>query len=244
MYQTLNPKFFEIALEKSLSNLGIETLDIHYIHIPEITRAGLSEEAFYNRMEELFQWYEIKVHERKIRNYGIALAFMAEEPKEDKWHFEIEKLKSRADKAGNGNSHFKYVLFTYNLLCPYAATIPNQKINGRNLTLVDACKELGLDTVGSMPLAMGDGFEKYSIKELLEFVQGFRKAVKKAGIKHLVTYRSLERLSKLEGILGKKEALEISLVKHLHTDDKRIIKQELSYIVNNNNSYFKEFSQF
>lgn len=80
--------------------------------------------------------------------------------------------------------------------------------------------------------------------ELLEFVQGFRKAVKKAGIKHLVTYRSLERLSKLEGILGKKEALEISLVKHLHTDDKRIIKQELSYIVNSNNSYFKEFSQF
>ena len=178
LYQTLNPKFFEIALEKSLSNLGIETLDIHYIHIPEITRAGLSEEAFYNRMEELFQWYEIKVHERKIRNYGIALAFMAEEPKEDKWHFEIEKLKSRADKTGNGNSHFKYVLFTYNLLCPYAATIPNQKINGRNLTLVDACKELGLDTVGSMPLAMGDGFEKYSIKELLEFAQ--------AGVDHII----------------------------------------------------------
>jgi len=80
--------------------------------------------------------------------------------------------------------------------------------------------------------------------ELLEFVQGFRKAVKKAGIKHLVTYRSLERLSKLEGILGKKEALEICLVKHLHTDDKRIIKQELSYIVNSSNSYFKEFSKF
>lgn len=80
--------------------------------------------------------------------------------------------------------------------------------------------------------------------ELLEFVQGFRQAVKKAGIKHLVTYRSLERLSKLENVLGKKEALEISLVKHLHTDDKRIIKQELSYIVNSSNSYFKEFSQF
>lgn len=80
--------------------------------------------------------------------------------------------------------------------------------------------------------------------ELLEFVQGFRQAVKKAGIKHLVTYRSLERLSKLEGVLGKKEALEISLVKHLQTDDKRIIKQALSYIVNSSNSYFKEFSQF
>ncbi|MDO4503835.1 MAG: AAA family ATPase [Clostridia bacterium] len=80
--------------------------------------------------------------------------------------------------------------------------------------------------------------------ELLEFVQGFRQAVKKAGIKHLVMYRSLERLSKLEGVLGKKEALEISLVKHLQTDDKRIIKQALSYIVNSSNSYFKEFSQF
>lgn len=169
LYQTLKPVFFDIALEKTLSNLGLETLDIHYIHIPEITRAALSEGEFYDRMEELFFWYENKVREGKIRYYGISLEFMVEEPEEGKWHFEIEQIQLRANKAANGMSHFKYVLFTYNLLCPYAATVPTQEVKGKKLTLVDACKALGLSTVGSMPFAMGDGLKQYTAKELLDF---------------------------------------------------------------------------
>ncbi len=169
LYQTLKPAFFEVALEKTLVNLGLETLDIHYIHIPEITRSALSEEEFYDRMEELLEWYESKVREGKIRYYGIALEFMVEEADEDKWHFEIEQIQIRANKAANGKSHFKYVLFTYNLLCPYAATVPNQEVKGRKLTIIDTCKELGLSTVGSMPFAMGDGFQQYTAKELLDF---------------------------------------------------------------------------
>lgn len=169
LYQTLKPAFFETALEKTLLNLGLETLDIHYIHIPEITRAALSEEEFYDRMEELFEWYENKVSEGKIRYYGIALEFMVQEPTEGKWHFEIEQILLRANKVAKGMSHFKYVLFTYNLLCPYATTVPNQEVKGKKLTIVDACKELGLSTVGSMPFAMGDGFKQYTVKELLDF---------------------------------------------------------------------------
>lgn len=37
------------------------------------------------------------------------------------------------------------------------------------MALIDACRKLGLETVGSMPFAMGDGFDKYSLKELLLF---------------------------------------------------------------------------
>ena len=48
--QTLNPAFYEIALNKSLENLGLETLDLHYIHIPEITRAGMEETVFYDEL--------------------------------------------------------------------------------------------------------------------------------------------------------------------------------------------------
>lgn len=37
------------------------------------------------------------------------------------------------------------------------------------MSLIDACHKLGFETVGSMPFAMGDGFEKYTINELLNF---------------------------------------------------------------------------
>ena len=169
LYQTLTPAFYEIALEQTLQNLGLETLDVHYIHIPEIARLYLTEDEFYSKLEVLFAWYEKQVQAGKIRYYGIATEFLIEEPHEAKWHFEIEKLKACADKIANKNSHFKYVLFEYNLLCPYAKTVKNQTVCNTTLSFADACKALGFETVASMPFAMGDGLKKYSVKELLLF---------------------------------------------------------------------------
>lgn len=188
--QTLNPDFFEIALSKSLENLGLETIDTHYIHIPEITRAGISESEFYDRMEKLFTWYESKVEEGKIRNYGIALEFMGKEPDNPKWHFELEEVRKRADLAGNGISHLKYIIFEYNKLCPYPNTIPSQTVKGKLVTLSEACKLLGFETVGSMPFAMGDALDKYSVKELLEFALG--------GVDHVIVgSKSVEHIKEI-----------------------------------------------
>lgn len=169
LLQTLNPGFFEIALNKSLQNLGIETLDLHYIHIPEISRLGLSEKEFYTQIEALFSWYESKVIEGKIRFYGIAFEFMTEEPQEAKWHIELEKLKQLAEKVSLGENHLKYILFEYNLLCASANIDKTQTVNGEQMTMLEACRKLGFETVGSMPFAMGEGLEKYSVEEMLSF---------------------------------------------------------------------------
>ena len=45
LFQTLNPAFYEIALNKSLENLDLETIDAYYIHIPEITKLKLTEDG-------------------------------------------------------------------------------------------------------------------------------------------------------------------------------------------------------
>ena len=169
LYQTLNPVFFEIALEKSLQNLGLETIDIHYIHIPEISRSGMSEADFYDKMEKLFFWYEDKVKEGKIKSYGIALEYMGKEPMEAKWHFELEEIKRRADIAGKGSSSLMYVIFEYNIDCPYPKNTLSQTVAGEKVTLAEACHRLGLETVASMPFAMGDALKNHSVKELLEF---------------------------------------------------------------------------
>lgn len=169
LYQTLNPIFFEHALQKSLSNLGLETLDVHYIHIPEIQLLKLSRAQFYDEIETLFTWYEKKITEGKIRNYGISFEFMIEEPNEDRLHIELEELVDRANKVAIGKSHFKYVLFEYSLLCPHAGTTSRQNVRNCEVSFIEACKRLGLETVGSMPFAMGEGFEMYSHEKLLRF---------------------------------------------------------------------------
>lgn len=76
-------------------------------------------------------------------------------------------------------------------------------------------------------LAQGDD-------ELLEFIRAFRKATETAGIKHLATYRSIERITKLRDVMGVKDVLKICLLKSLSNDDMRIINEEMRSEVGTN----------
>lgn len=53
----------------------------------------------------LIRWYETKCFEGKIRYYGIAFEFMVEEPFENKWHIEIERIKNIARKVSGEKNH-------------------------------------------------------------------------------------------------------------------------------------------
>lgn len=169
LYQTLNPDFFEIALQVSLGNLRINTIDVHYIHIPEINRSQVGEEVFYSRIAKLFAWYEEKVNEGKIRYYGFALEMLCMEPEEEKWYIDIEKVDQIAKEISNGNSHFKYIQLPYNIIYPYATTIQNQSFEGERFSLMEASHKMGLKVIGSMPLMCGKGFEKFTLKEMVSF---------------------------------------------------------------------------
>lgn len=59
--------------------------------------------------------------------------------------------------------------------------------------------------------------------ELLDFARKFREITIQSGIKCLCSYRSLERITKLEGVFELPEILEMSLTKGLGKDDIKII---------------------
>lgn len=169
LYQTINPDFYEIALQISLQNLGVDTVDVHYIHIPEITRAQLTEDTFYKRLAQLIAWYEEKVKEGKIRFYGLAFEMLAMEPEEEKWYINIEKVGQIAREIEGGDCHFKYIQIPYNRKYPYAATVRNQPFQGEDCTLVEAAHRMGMQVVGSMPLDCGEGFGKYTLEEMISY---------------------------------------------------------------------------
>lgn len=76
-------------------------------------------------------------------------------------------------------------------------------------------------------------------EELVKFVRDFRKAVKKSGIKFVVSYRAIERLTKLEQVLEKGEAIKIALIKGLELEDVKTISSRL----NSNTSYEEELKR-
>ena len=74
--------------------------------------------------------------------------------------------------------------------------------------------------------------------ELVDYIHGFRYAVAKAGIKHLATYRSMERITKLTATMKLGDVLKICLLKNLQKDDLRIIVDSMKDKVNAGNKYY------
>lgn len=64
--------------------------------------------------------------------------------------------------------------------------------------------------------------------ELCNFAHRFRKVTNRCGIRCLFTYRSLERISKLENVFELPKVLKISLTKGLNVDDIKIIASEMA----------------
>lgn len=73
--------------------------------------------------------------------------------------------------------------------------------------------------------------------ELVNYIHAFRSAVEKAGIKHLATYRCIDRIKKLQGMMPLSEILSIALYKGMGQDDLRIVLGELKSKLLSSNPY-------
>lgn len=77
--------------------------------------------------------------------------------------------------------------------------------------------------------------------ELTAYIRAFRAAASNAGIKHLATYRSIERIKKLDGIVDTGEALKAAFLKGLSKDDMKVLFSEMDRkLSTGTNRYYKE----
>lgn len=168
---TLNPRFYEHAIEKSKENLGIDTIDIHYIHEPEASKSVMESEVFYSKLEKLFEFYESQVEKGNIVNYGMATwsAFITME--NSKEYISLEKVVDIAKKVAGEKHHFKFIQLNYNKINTAANTLKNQKIKGKYYTAIEAANELGIITNINAPLNQMQKLneERYSVEEMLKF---------------------------------------------------------------------------
>ena len=69
-------------------------------------------------------------------------------------------------------------------------------------------------------------------EELCRFIRCFREATENAGIRHLATYRSIDRIHKLADTMELAEVLRIALLKNLQKDDLNIICSNMDMVGN------------
>lgn len=162
----MHPEYLRDQLHRSLENLGLETIDIYYLHNPEAQLSAVSPEVFYERLEAAFAVLENAVVEGKIGAYGIATWDAFRVPSTQPAHIDLAKAQSIAQAVSKSEkSAFEYIQLPLNLLMLEGAnqatqTQATQTIDGQSVTAIQAAETLGLTPIASAALAQGDELEK------------------------------------------------------------------------------------
>lgn len=151
----LQPQFLADQIERSRSNLGVECVDVFYIHNPEQQLDAITRQQFRSMMAEAFAGLESEVSAGHIASYGCATwngfrVFAAA-----KNHLSLSELVEIARKVGGKSHHFQYIQVPVNLAMTEAVRVPTQQMNGTNAALLDAAGDLGISVVASAALMQG-----------------------------------------------------------------------------------------
>lgn len=145
----MTPSYIENQLNKSLQNLGLNTIDIYYLHNPETQLEEISLTEFYERIKAIFELLEKKVDEGKIAFYGTATWHGYRRPSNAKDFLDLTALVKIAKDLAGENHHFRFIQLPYNLAMTEAFTIANQSVEGEKLCTIDAAKEYGITVMAS-----------------------------------------------------------------------------------------------
>jgi len=149
------PRYIANQLERSLANLGVECVDVFYLHNPETQMSELSPDEFRRRILEAFRYLESAVAAGKIGAYGMATWNAFREEPNSPGYLSLAAMEEVAREAGGPEHHFRFVQLPLNLAMPEALLRPNQIVAGKTMAVVQAARALGITLVTSAALLQG-----------------------------------------------------------------------------------------
>ncbi|PSQ52749.1 aldo/keto reductase [Halobacteriales archaeon SW_8_65_20] len=126
----LDPDFLDESLDRSLENLGVDSIDLYYVHTPEVQLERHDAETVYDMLEAAFTRLEIPELVRRAR--------------------------AASDAAGTTSTHLRALQLPFNVRMADAFTVESHAgPEGRQSALWFA-HEAGLDVFASAPLLQGE----------------------------------------------------------------------------------------
>lgn len=151
----MSPRYLEHQIDVSRRNLGIETIDLYYLHNPETQLSAVSRPEFYGRLTDAFTALENAVATGKIRAYGVATwnAFRVAPAAPDS--VPLLEVMHAASKAGGPAHHFQAVQLPFNLAMVEALTAKTQALDGDLAPALRATRICGLTVFTSASILQG-----------------------------------------------------------------------------------------
>lgn len=145
----MSPSYLENQLTQSLKNLGLDTVDIYYIHNPETQLDGVSRSEFFNRLRAAFAFLEQAAADGRIGFYGTATWNGYRQTPQARGYLSLAELVEVAEEVAGEAHHFRVIQLPHNLAMPEALTLDNQTVDGESMPTLIAAEKLGITVMCS-----------------------------------------------------------------------------------------------
>jgi aryl-alcohol dehydrogenase-like predicted oxidoreductase len=151
----MTPKFLKDQLGRSLKNLGVECVDVYYLHNPETQLSEIPKPEFLQRVRSAFEFLESAVEAGEIRYYGMATWNGFRQDPRARDAMQLAEIAQIAQEIAGGMHHFRFVQLPFNLGMPEALTVGNQMFRERARTVAESAADLEITVIASASLLQG-----------------------------------------------------------------------------------------
>ena len=160
----MTPRYLQNQLDQSLRNLGVETIDVYYIHNPESQLSSVSEDEFYFRMRKAFECLEESALEGKLGAYGVATWNGFRVNQGTRGYHSLESMNTIAKEIAGDSHHFRYIQLHFNLAMTEALSLKNQTIEDEHASTLEAAAHFGINSIASASVYQGRIANKISLE--------------------------------------------------------------------------------
>ena len=151
----MTPSYLQNQLDQSLRNMGLESVDVYYVHNPESQLGHVSETEFYHRLRLAFERLEENRKQGKLQFYGVATwnGFRAQTNSGN--HHSLARMMEIASEVGGESHGLRFIQLPVNLAMPEALTLGNETLDGEPVNVLEAAHRLGVTVMASGSMLQG-----------------------------------------------------------------------------------------
>jgi len=153
------PGFLDAQLDWSLSNLGVDTIDLYYVHNPETQLQTNSREEVYDQLEAAFTRLEERAAAGDINHYGVATWDALRVRKDHGQYLAlpdiVERARAASDAAGTAATHLRAIQLPFNVFMADAFTVKSHETPEGEKSALWFANDAGLDVFTSASIMQG-----------------------------------------------------------------------------------------
>ena len=155
-YNCITLPFLEDQLARSQKNLGLDCIDLMYLHNAVEGQPQMSHDEFIHHLSDIFEFFEQQREKQNIKFYGLATweCFRVSNDKPN--YLSLSEVIELAKKIGGDNHGFRFVQLPYNLSFDQAFMQKNQLADSNNeITFLESAIHHNIGVFTSVPLMQG-----------------------------------------------------------------------------------------